>query len=260
MKKVFPIVNGVAFVSTIVMNYLSNTGVFNGNTNKTVSDVYFNFFTPAGYAFSIWGLIYLALLGFVFYSGRGLFNSKNEEPILPKIGWWFVISCVANSLWLVAWLYEYAVISVLLMVLIFSSILKITNVIRLNLNYQSFKSRLFLLFPFAMYLGWISVAMIANVAASLTKMDWNGWGISDEFWTIIMVIIAGLVNLLVLAKWNLKTFVFVGIWALIAISVSNISNDGPKSILYTCYLVASVLFVLLLMSFLKKRIRPMLDK
>lgn len=259
MKKVFPIVNGVAFVSTIVMNYLSNTGVFNGNTNKTVSDVYFNFFTPAGYAFSIWGLIYLALLGFVFYSGRGLFNSKNEEPILPKIGWWFVVSCVANSFWLVAWLYEYAVISVLLMVLIFSSILKIMNVIRLNLNYQSFKSRLFILFPFAMYLGWISVAMIANVAASLTKIGWNGWGISDEYWTIIMILIAGIVNVLVLWKWNLRTFAIVGIWALLAIAVSNTSKNGPESIVYTCYFVASALFISTLMTFLKKSNRTILN-
>ena len=67
MKKTLQIANGVALVFTIVMNYLSNTGIFNGNTMQTVSDNYRNFFTPAGYAFSIWGVIYLGLLGFVFY-------------------------------------------------------------------------------------------------------------------------------------------------------------------------------------------------
>jgi hypothetical protein len=260
MKKSIPIVNGIAFVSMIVMNYLSNTGVFNGNTNKTVSDVYFNFFTPAGYAFSIWGLIYISLLGFVIYSGRGLFNSKNDEPILYKIGWWFLVSCVANSFWLVAWLYEFALISVLLMLLMLVSLIKIMHVIRLNLDYQSFKSRLFLLFPFALYLGWISVALIANVAASLTKIGWNGWGISAESWTITMLVVAGIVNVLVLWKWNLRTFAFVGIWALIAIAASNISKVGPQAIVYASFGVAIVLFVSILLTFLKKSNPPILNK
>ncbi|MDD2982738.1 MAG: tryptophan-rich sensory protein [Crocinitomicaceae bacterium] len=253
MKKVLPIVNGFAFISMIVMNYLSNTGVFNGNTMKTVSDRYFNFFTPAGYAFSIWGIIYLGLFGFVFYSGRQLFNPKNEEPMLFKIGWWFTFTCVLNSFWVVAWLYEFTAVSVLLMIFMLLSLIKIMQIILLNLDYHSFKNRLFILFPFALYLGWISVALIANVAGFLTKMNWNGFGISDEYWTIALIVIAGIVNVLVLWKWNLRTFVAVGIWALLAIAVSNISNQGPESIVYSCYGVAIVLVVLTFASFLRKQ-------
>lgn len=260
MKKVFPIVNGVALVSTIVMNYLSNTGVFNGNTMKTVSDAYFNYFTPAGYAFSIWGLIYIGLISFVFYTGRTLFNAEKEEPLLSKIGWWFAISCLANSLWVVTWLYQYTAISVLLMLLILISLLKIMLNTGMNLKQQNFKTRFFIFFPFSMYLGWISVALIANVAAWLTKSAWSGWGISEEYWTVIVLVIAGIINVIVLWKRKLRAFVAVGIWALLAIAVSNLSYNGPKTILYTCYLVASVLFVLFLASFLPKRNRPILDK
>lgn len=256
MNKTFPIVNGVALVSTIVMNYLSNTGVFNGQTMKTVSDAYFNYFTPAGYAFSIWGLIYLFLFAFVFYSGRTLFNSKTQEPILEKIGWWFAISCVANSVWVVAWLYLYPALAALIMLLILFSLLRIVFIIQPEMVKSSFKRRLLILFPFSLYVGWISVALIANVAAWLTKVDWNGWGISAEYWTIILIVIAGLVNVLVHFKLNLKAFVAVGIWALIAIAVSNLKNNGPDSIIYACYVVASILFVILLMAFLKKSSQP----
>ena len=129
MKKL-QIANGIALVTTIIINYLSNTGLFNGSTMKTVSLKYHNYFTPAGYAFSIWGLIYLGLLGFVFYTGRSLFKKiddqvNNEKDVVLKIGWWFVISCAGNSLWVVMWLYDYIGISVLLMLLVLFSLLKI---------------------------------------------------------------------------------------------------------------------------------------
>lgn len=256
MSKIYPIVNGVALVSTIVMNYLSNTGVFNGQTMKTVSDAYFNYFTPAGYAFSIWGLIYLALFAFVFYSGRTLFNSKTQEPILEKIGLWFAISCVANSVWVVVWLYLYPALAAFIMLIILFSLLRIIFIIQPEMVKSSFKRKLLILFPFSLYVGWISVALIANVAAWLTKINWNGWGISAEHWTIILIVIAGLVNVLVHFKLNLKAFVAVGIWALIAIAVSNLKNNGPDTIVYACYVISSILFVILLMAFLKKSSQP----
>ncbi|MBE9601900.1 carboxypeptidase-like regulatory domain-containing protein [Pedobacter sp. MC2016-24] len=92
MKKILALTNGMALIITIAVNYLSNTGALNGNTMKTVSDQYFNYFTPAGYAFSIWGLIYVGLIGFVFYTGRSAFKKDDSDPILLKIGWWFEVS------------------------------------------------------------------------------------------------------------------------------------------------------------------------
>jgi hypothetical protein len=257
MKKILPICNGIALIATIVINYLSNTGILNGNTMKIVSDKYFNYFTPAGYAFSIWGLIYLGLLGFVFYTGSSLFKRDEVNPILLKIGWWFVISCFANSLWVIAWLYDHTGVSVLLMAVIFISLLKIIINTRMELDGHPFRNYLFIFWPFALYFGWISVAFIANVAAFLTKINWTGWGISEVTWTIFMVFTAGLINILMIWLRNLREYGMVGIWALLAIAVSNGNNNGNIYIIYSCYVVIAILFVAIIINALKNRTRSL---
>ncbi|MGZ5211729.1 MAG: tryptophan-rich sensory protein, partial [Kaistella sp.] len=127
MTKKLQIANGFALVFTIIFNYVSNTGIFNGKTIGNVSDQYHTLITPAGYAFSIWGLIYLLLLGFVIYTGKSLFYAeKNEtDSFVEKVGWWFVISCLANCAWIVVWLYGFSGISVLILVIALISLIKI---------------------------------------------------------------------------------------------------------------------------------------
>ncbi|WP_316752021.1 hypothetical protein [Pedobacter gandavensis] len=252
MKKILPIANGIALIVTIFVNYLSNSGMLNGNTMKTVSDRYFNYFTPAGYAFSIWGLIYLGLLAFVFYTGRN-FLKKGEDSVVLKIGWWFVLSCAANSLWVVAWLYDYTGLSVLLMAVLLISLGKIIIKTRMELDAHPFKSYLFIYWPFALYSGWISVAFIANISAWLTKIQWSGWGISAVTWTVIMITAAGLVNIVMVRLRNMREYAVVGIWALIAIAVSNGKNNGPELIVYACYIVAVIVFVFITISAMKNR-------
>lgn len=252
MKKTLPIANGIALIITIAINYLSNTGTLNGNTMKTVSDKYFNHFTPAGYAFSIWGIIYLGLLGFVIYTGRSIFKKDDKDLIVSKIGWWFVLSCIANSLWVFAWLYDYTGVSVLIMIVILICLLKIIINTRMELDYHPIKKYLFVFWPIAIYAGWISVALIADIAAWLTKLNWHGWGISDITWAIIMICIAGLVNIYMIRTRNLREYAVVGIWALIAISVS---NDGHASIIYACYAVSIILFAFIVISAMKDRNR-----
>ncbi len=247
MKMILPVANGIALMITIIVNYFSNTGLLNGNTMKIVSDKYSNLFTPAGYAFSIWGLIYLALIGFVFYTGRSLFTKKESDPFVAKIGWWFVISCLANCLWVVAWLYEYTGASVVIMVIMFLSLLKIVGNTRMELDVQPIKIYLFIFWPFALYSGWIAVALIANVAAWLTKVHWSGWGISEVTWTMVMISIAGLINIFMIRTRNLREYALVGIWGIIAIAASNVNT----SIIYTCYAVAIILFIYIGISAMK---------
>src|SRR5690606_14356422 len=114
---------------------------------------------------------------------------------------------------------------------------------RMELDYHPFKNYLFIFWPFALYFGWITVAFIANIAAFLTKISWNGWGISDVIWTIMMICIAGLINIYMIWKRNLREYGLVGVWALIAIAVSNVNNDGSLFIIYTCYFVSAILIV-----------------
>lgn len=255
MKKTLPIANGIAFIIMVVINYLSNTGIFNGNTMEIISDKYTNYFTPAGYAFSIWGIIYLGLLGFVIYTGRSLFSKKESDPNLFKIGWWFVISCISNSLWVITWLNDFTGLSVLIMIVLLISLIKIILNTRMELDYHPIKKYLFIFWPFALYAGWISVALIANVSAWLTKINWSGWGISHITWTIIMIIIAGVINIYMIQKRNLREFGIVGIWGLIAIAVSNGNNAGNSTIVYASNIVVAVIFIFICISGMKHKKR-----
>lgn len=260
MKKTRQILNGVALIVTIIINYLSNTGIFNGNTMASVSGEYQNLFTPAGYAFSIWGLIYLGLLGFVIYYGRSLFKSDiKEDNTVTQIGWWFFISCGANSLWVVAWLYEYTLISVFLMIILLFSLLKIVVNTKMELHNAPLKKFLFLWWPFCFYSGWISVALIANVAAYLTKIGWNGWGISETIWAVIMIVVAAVVNIFMIWNRNMREFALVLVWALIAIAVAN--QNENEIVVWTAIIVAILVFInIAIHGYQNRKSNPFLQK
>ncbi|RZK41808.1 MAG: tryptophan-rich sensory protein [Pedobacter sp.] len=251
MRHTLPIVNGIALVSTVFVNYLSNSGAFNGNTMKTVSDRYFNLFTPAGYAFSIWGLIYLGLFCFTIYTGRSLFTKQEPHPALSKIGWWFVISCICNSLWVTAWLYDYTLLSVGLMVMILISLLNIITSLNISLKRENNKNYWLISIPFTLYVGWISVAIIANIAAYLTRVKWDGFGIDSTMWTIGMIVIAGFVNVYMITQRNMRAFGAVGIWALLAIA-ANQSTDS-SAIVYTCYGISTAILLSTIINMVKPK-------
>lgn len=238
MKKLLQILNGIAFVSVVFINYLSNTGVMNSTTIGEVSGDYRSLFTPASYAFSIWGLIYLLLLGFVIYQGRGLFVNLKNNDFLEKVGFWFVISCIANSAWVFCWIYEYTGLSCICIFLLLISLLKIVLNNKMQLSKVPFSTKIFFWWPFAIYSGWVTVASVANVSSYLIKIGWTGFGFSPLSWTIIMIVIATIINLIVTWKRNMSAFSFVGAWALIAIGIAN-SNTNLEIISF----VAAVILI-----------------
>jgi hypothetical protein len=212
--------------------------------NTTIGEISGNLttlFTPAGYAFAIWGLIYLSLFGFIIYQGRSLFVKVNDDDFVVKTGWWFTISCIANSAWVFSWLYEFTGLSVLCIFILLFSLLKIV----LNNNMERWDAPIpvivFLWWPFVIYSGWVTVASIANVSAWLVKMEWAGFGISETGWTVIMILIAGFVNFLVTWKRNMREFALVGVWALVAIAVANWETNN--AVVYTSLAVSAILFL-----------------
>lgn len=221
MKKVLQISNGIALVSTIIINYLSNTGAINNTTIGEVSNGLNSLFTPAGYAFAIWGFIYLLLLGFIVYQGRSLFVKVRDDDFVLSIGWWFVISCMANSAWVFLWLYGYTGLSCIFIFLLLFSLLKIVMNNAMELWDAPMSVIAFLWWPFVFYSGWVTVASIANVASYLTKTEWDGFGMSEGAWTIFMIIVALIINLIVTWTRNMREFALVGAWALIAIAYTN---------------------------------------
>ena len=241
MQKRLSVANIFALIVTIVLNYLSNTGIFNGNTMSTVSAAYQNLFTPAGYAFSIWGLIYLGLAAFVIYHAVVSFKSSQENNVVLKVGWWFVISCIANCAWVFAWLYDYTGLSVIIMIMLLFSLVMIILKTRMELDDLPMKQIAFVWWPFSLYAGWITVALIANFAAWLTKINWDGFGISSITWTIIMIIIAGIIYLLMTWQRNMREYALVGVWGLLAIAVANWTTE--PSIVQSSIIISVILFV-----------------
>lgn len=241
MKKTFQISNGIALVSTIIINYLSNTGKVNNATIGDVSKEFNSLFTPAGYAFSIWGFIYLLLIGFAVYQGRSLFVKVKNDDFILKTGWWFVISCIFNSAWVFAWLYGYTGLSCVFIFLLLISLLKIVYANAMELWGASLPTIAFLWWPFVFYSGWVTVASIANVSSFLIKAEWDGFGVTPVIWTIIMIGVATSINLIVTWKRNMREFALVGAWALIAIAIANQSEH--ETIFLTALIAATILLI-----------------
>lgn len=237
MIRILQISNLVAFLLMVAVNYFSNTGAINGETMATVSAEYENMFTPAGYAFSIWGLIYLALAGFVVFQ---LVKPRGRETT-TKIGWWFVISCILNIAWIFAWLNHFTGFSVIIMSLLLISLIMIIFKTRMELDDEPLPVIAFVWWPFSFYSGWITVALIANTAAWLTSIGWNGFGISEVSWTIIMILIALLINLVITWTRNMREFALVGAWGLVAVGIA---NRGASEIIFYLAVIAAAILVI----------------
>ena len=226
MKKTLQIGNIIALILTIGVNYLSNTGVLNNTTIGEVSNTYRSLLTPAGYTFAIWGMIYLLLIGFAIYQGRSLFLKVHNDAVVKRTGWWFIVSCICNSLWVFAWIYEHTLVSCVFIFLLLFSLLKIVLNNRMELDDESLPIITFVWWPFVIYSGWVTVASIANVATYLVKIGWDGFGISATIWTILLILIAVVINVIVTWKRNMREFALVGAWALIGIGNANrLSNE-----------------------------------
>ncbi|WP_029033876.1 tryptophan-rich sensory protein [Salinimicrobium terrae] len=237
MKKSLRISNIIAFLLMVTVNYFSNTGAINGETMASVSAEYENLFTPAGYAFSIWGLIYLGLAGFMIFQAASSRGKKTAE----RVGWWFVITCALNISWIFAWLNYLTGLSVILMVLLLLSLIMIIFKTRMELDDEPLKVIAFVWWPFSFYSGWINVALIANTAAYLTSIGWDGFGMSEVTWTIILIIIAALINLIITWTRNMREFALVGAWGLVAVGIA---NRGENEVIFLTALIAAGILVI----------------
>ncbi|MFC6101657.1 hypothetical protein [Olivibacter domesticus] len=235
--------NMVALLITFLINYLSNTGVFNGTTIANISNRYKNLLTPADYAFSIWGLIYIGLFAFVIYQAW-LFARPDRAPqekAAMQVGIWFILSCIANCLWVLAWVYGYMGLSILIMVALLYALINIISNTNMERYTATLRETLLVWWPFSLYAGWISLALAVNIATYLTKSDWDGFGLSDRFWAMTLICIIGILNLLMIWKRNMREFATVGIWGLVAIAVANWSTE--KFVVIFSLVVASFLLI-----------------
>lgn len=214
--KALAILNTVFFLLHLVPSQLTQLELFNNQTIGEVSDKYPTLFTPAGITFSIWGLIYVALIAFCVYH---LLKAYREDATheanrdLQRVGFLFMLNNLATAAWTIAWVYEALVLSLLLMLVQLVTLLLIH--IRLDIfdPTRSAASRWFTQFPLSIYFGWICIATVANSSAVLVGMGWDGFGLSPAFWTILMLIIATLITLFVVISRRNPYVGLVTVWA-----------------------------------------------
>jgi hypothetical protein len=220
------IVVAVTYLAMVTVNVLANALPINNRSTGAVSNAYQNLFAPAGLTFSIWGLIYLLLAGYTLYQ-FGLFQSDKGNrriELFKKIGLYFILSSLANIAWIFSWHYDFIGISVLLMGLILFSLIKIADI--LNKEKLSFKEEVLIHTPFSIYFGWITVAAIANITVFLVSINWNGFGISDQIWTVIMLLAGLLIGHLRIRRDRNIAYGLVLIWAYAGILLKHLSING----------------------------------
>lgn len=206
----------VTTLLALTVNALAVLLPLNGQDTGEISDRLATYFTPAGYVFSIWSVIFL---GWIAFAVLQALPSWREYPAFRKIGYLFALSHIANAAWLFCWHYNYFGLSVLVMLTLLGLL------IATYLTYHSSQSRARGVEKWAademlsIYLGWISVATIANIAVWLTSIQWDGFGIAPQTWAAIMIVVATL-----LAAWMTFSrkdtgFVAVFVWAFAGIAV-----------------------------------------
>jgi len=226
MNTSIKILTTVTFLIMIVVNALANILPINGVTTGEVSDAYENLFAPAGITFAIWGLIYFLLAGYTLYQ-LGFFQGGEKYikiELLEKIGILFSISSIANSIWIFLWHYNFIPLTVIFMIIILICLIMIVT--EISKHKLTFREQLFIRLPFSVYLGWITIATIANITTFLVSIGWNGFGISDVTWTIIILIVGVIISALTIIKFKDIAYGLVIIWAYMGIYIKHTSLNG----------------------------------
>lgn len=225
MKKLnLYVLSWLGFLAMIAANWAANGLPINGYTTGEISALYPNAFVPAGFTFSIWGLIYLALLLMLLFSTsylEGPHSSllKNALPL-------FLLTCVLNISWIVAWHYLQTLLSVVIMVFFLGTLGLLSAKIGIGLPMGNSRLKWVLHVPISIYFGWITVASLANVTALLVSMGWDGYGMADESWAMILMVIA-IAFALIMLQWRKDAFyALVIIWALFGIGSRQSALQG----------------------------------
>jgi len=223
---VLSILNLIGFLGTIIVNGLANALPINNKTTGVLSDQYPNLFVPAGLTFSIWGLIYILLAIFVIY---GLIiairKDTQKSSFIENIGVLFFISCLANIGWIFAWHYEILPLSLVLMLAILGSLIAIYLRLHIGKADATRIEKYLVHLPFSVYLGWITIATIANVTALLVDVNWNTFGLGEQFWAVVVIVVGIAIALSILFMRRDIFYCLVVDWALLGILLKRLAVE-----------------------------------
>jgi hypothetical protein len=248
--RIWQLLNLVGFLFMLAMNLMANALPLFGRNTGEISAMYPNLFVPAGFTFAIWGLIYLLLLLFTVAQLRGFTGRGQGPPVfLGALGPWYFISGVANGLWLVAWHALQPFLSLLVMLVLLYSLIQCWKGMM-----TSGERKLSVRLAISVYLGWISVATVANATAVLVHYNWAAWGLAPELWTLVLVAVAILAGVWFLLKWSDVPYALVIIWALYGIlSRTDSAQTGIYYLILAGIAILGITGVLRLPAWIKVR-------
>jgi translocator protein len=241
------IANILSVVLALTVNILASTLPLNGQNTGEISDRFQVFFVPAGYVFAIWGVIYIGWIAFAVYQAL---PAQKESPRLRKLGYFFALSGLFNAAWLFCWHYNQFALSVLVMLGLLG--LLIASYLRLDVARTKVGNaeKWCVDVPFSVYLGWITVATVANVTDLLYYINWTGFSIAPEIWAVIMILVASLVGLLMALTRRDAAYLFVLVWSFAGIAVK---QAATPMVAYAAWAAAAVALGLAVYSIIARR-------
>lgn len=224
-KILLPIATLTAILATLSVNILSNFFPLKGlNIGEIANTILLGVqITPANYAFAIWGLIYLGLIGYGIYQLQPKLRSNST---IRRVDSLLIIACIAQIAWVYLFTLRLFWLSVVAMLAILLSLIGAYLQLGSDKGRVNRESKWLAQMPFSIYLGWISVATIVNIASALYISRWDGWGISAEGWTVIMLIVGGVIAAIVAIQRADVAFTLVFIWAYVAIAIRQLDNPA----------------------------------
>lgn len=240
-------VNLLSVILALTMNVLASALPLNGQNTGEISDRFQVFFVPAGYVFAIWGIIYIGWIAFTIYQ---FLPAQKENPRLRRQGYLFALSGIFNAAWLFCWHYNQFGLSVLVMLTLLG--LLIASYLKLNVGRTivSAVEKWCVDIPFSVYLGWITVATVANITDYLYLINWNGFSIAPQVWAVIMLIVASLLGVAMAVTRHDSGYVFVLVWSFIGIAVK---QSAAPLVANSAWVLALVAFGLAAFAILKRR-------
>ncbi|MCE5342895.1 MAG: tryptophan-rich sensory protein [Eubacteriales bacterium] len=242
----------LSYLTMITVNALANILPINGVNTGEASARYETLFTPAGYTFGIWGVIYLLLAVYVIFQ---MLPSKGEKAIgtpglADKVGRMFILSSLLNAGWIFAWHYNHITLSLGFMLLILATLMRAGWLLREP--HCNPKEEMTLRIPFGVYFGWITVATIANASVWLVSRHWDGFGIAPEWWTVIILVVGVAILGVTMYRIRSAAYGITALWAYTGILVRHLTNAGYAGkytlIIVTVAVSLAVLLILTVMT------------
>lgn len=237
----------VALLATIFVNYLANALPLNNRDTGSISDSFPVRFTPAGYVFAIWSVIYVGLIAYTIWQAL---PGQRDNARLRAIFWPFILSCMANVTWLFSWHYGYYLLSALLMLILLGALIILYARLYPSFPTVSQAERWTTHIPFRIYLGWITVATIANLTIVLYAQGWRGAPLDAPLWAAIMIVVATVVGLFFAIRLRDAAYTAVLVWAFIGIYIKQ--GDAPITA-YPALAMAVVLAIAALFALVRRQ-------